>query len=125
MNSRPFDFSSATALVVGGASGLGRAIAEGLAAHGARVAVVARNLSKARGVADEIAERTGKAVESCAADLTDEGSVKGVGEFVENTFDGRLNIAVNSGGMNIRNTIDHVTLAEWETVQRTNITGAF
>jgi len=125
MNSRPFDFSSATALVVGGASGLGRAIAEGLAAHGARVSVVARNLSKARGVADEIAERTASAVEACSADLADEQSVKGLGAFVDKTFNGQLNIAVNSGGMNIRNTIDHITLTEWETVLRTNITGAF
>jgi NAD(P)-dependent dehydrogenase (short-subunit alcohol dehydrogenase family) len=45
--------------------------------------------------------------------------------FIEQAFDGRLNIVVNSGGINIRNAIDDITLAEFETVQRTNITGAF
>src|SRR6478672_7198267 len=75
MNSRPFDFSDATALVIGGASGLGRAIAEGLASHGAHVAIAARQLDKARAVAGEIATQTGGTVRACSADLTSEASV--------------------------------------------------
>ena len=125
MNTRPFDFGGATALVIGGASGLGRAIAVGLAAHGARVAVAARQLEKARTAADQIAGETGGAVEACSADLASEASVVALGSFIDQRFDGRLNIAVNSGGTNIRNPIDDISLAEFETVQRTNITGAF
>lgn len=125
MNNRPFDFSSATALVIGGASGLGRAMAEGLASHGARVAIAARQLDKACTIADQIAQQTGGAVDACSADLTNESSVAALGAFIEKTFGGRLNIAVNSGGTNIRNPIDEITLAEFEAVQRTNITGAF
>jgi NAD(P)-dependent dehydrogenase (short-subunit alcohol dehydrogenase family) len=125
MNKRPFDFSDATALVIGGASGLGRAIAEGLAAHGARVAVAARQLEKARSVADQIAEQTCRAVDACTVDLASEASVTAVGSFIDKTFGGQLNIAVNSGGINIRNSIDDISLAEFETVQRTNVTGAF
>jgi NAD(P)-dependent dehydrogenase (short-subunit alcohol dehydrogenase family) len=125
MNSRPFDFSGATALVIGGASGLGRAIAEGLAAHGARVVVAARQLAKARAVSEEIARETGGVVDACSADLTNEPSVRALATFIDDTLRGQLNIAVNSGGMNIRNAIDDISLAEFETVQRTNITGAF
>jgi NAD(P)-dependent dehydrogenase (short-subunit alcohol dehydrogenase family) len=125
MNNRPFDFSGATALVIGGASGLGRAIAEGLAAHGAHVAVAARQLAKAQAVADEIAQQTGGTVDACSADLANEPSVTALGAFIDETFHGHLNIAVNSGGTNIRNAIDDISLAEFETVQRTNITGAF
>jgi NAD(P)-dependent dehydrogenase (short-subunit alcohol dehydrogenase family) len=125
MNNRPFDFSGATALVIGGASGLGRAIAESLASHGAHVAIAARQLDKARRVAGEIATQTGGAVSACSADLTSEASVAALGAFIENTFGSHLNIAVNSGGTNIRNPIDGISLAEFETVQRTNITGAF
>src|SRR5262245_54490133 len=125
MSDRPFDFSGATALIIGGASGLGRAIAEALAAHGARVAIAARRLEKARGVADEIARQTDAAVDACSADLASEPSVTRLGAFIDGTFGGRLNIAVNSGGTNIRNRIGDISLAEFETVQRTNITGAF
>ncbi len=125
MNSRPFDFSGATALVIGGASGLGRAIAEGLAGHGARVAIAARQLEKARVAADQIAQLTGGAVDACSADLASEASVVALGGFIDETFGGQLNIAVNSGGTNIRNPIDQISLAEFEAVQRTNITGAF
>src|SRR5579864_3038725 len=42
----PFDFSGATAVVVGGATGLGQAMAEGLAVHGATVCVVSRSEQK-------------------------------------------------------------------------------
>jgi NAD(P)-dependent dehydrogenase (short-subunit alcohol dehydrogenase family) len=125
MNIRPFDFAGATALVVGGASGLGRAMAEGLAAHGARVVVVARDLSKARTAAEAIGARTGAQMEACAADLASEASVVALGEAVDRLLDGRLNIAVNAAGINVRNPIDKIALSEWEAVQRTNSTGAF
>src|SRR5512146_1558574 len=107
MNDRPFDFSGATALVIGGASGLGRAIAESLVSHGARVAIAARQLEKARGVAYQIAQQMGAVVDACSADLTSEPSVIALGAFIDETFGGQLNIAVNSGGTNIRNPIDH------------------
>src|SRR5512145_1203274 len=62
---RPFDFGGATALVVGGASGLGRAMAETLAQHGASVCITARSEDKARAVAEEISTRAGGRCESC------------------------------------------------------------
>jgi len=121
----PFDFSGATALVVGGASGLGRAIAEGLAVHGARVSIVARTSDKAERAAEQIARTTGRDCLTSIVDVASESSIERLGAFVDETFDGRLNIAVNSSGINIRNPIDRISLAEWESVQRVNITGAF
>jgi len=70
----PFDFTGATALVVGGATGLGQAMAEALAAHGATVCVVSRSEDKARAAAKAIATKTDGNCSSLAADLSDEGN---------------------------------------------------
>ena len=95
---RPFDFRGATALVVGGASGLGRAMAESLAQHGASVCIAARTEEKARTIAADISARAGGRCESCAVDLAAEASVQALGATVDRLFGGRLNIAVNSRG---------------------------
>jgi NAD(P)-dependent dehydrogenase (short-subunit alcohol dehydrogenase family) len=121
----PFDFSGASALVVGGASGLGRAMADGLAAHGARLAIAARTGEKARRAAGELAERTGTTCFPLTADLASEESVLQLGEEVDRLFEGRLNVAVNCAGINIRNPIEQISLPEWESIQRVNITGSF
>jgi NAD(P)-dependent dehydrogenase (short-subunit alcohol dehydrogenase family) len=121
----PFNFSGSTAVVVGGASGLGRAMAEGLATHGARVCIVARREEKAQRAVDEIMALGGGTCVAAAADLESEAAVTALGDALDRAFDGRVNIAVNSAGINIRNPIDQVALAEWETVQRVNATGAF
>jgi NAD(P)-dependent dehydrogenase (short-subunit alcohol dehydrogenase family) len=122
---RPFDFRGATALVVGGASGLGRAMAESLAQHGASVCIAARTEEKARTIAAEISARAGAPCESCAADLAAEESVQALGATVDRLFGGRLNIAVNSAGVNVRNRIEAISLDEWSAIQRVNSTGAF
>jgi len=121
----PFDFSGATAVVVGGASGLGLAMAEGLAAHGASVCVVSRSEDKARAAAKAIAERTDGLCSALAADLADETSVRKLAINLSLWFDGGLNIAVNCAGINVRNPIEKISLAEFESVQRVNVTGAF
>jgi NAD(P)-dependent dehydrogenase (short-subunit alcohol dehydrogenase family) len=120
-----FDFSGATAAVVGGASGLGYAMAEALAAHGCRVCIVARAEERARAAAARVRAETGVSCLSAAADLASEPSVVGLGATLERMFEGKLNIAVNSAGMNVRNPIDRIALDEWEAVQRVNSTGAF
>ena len=125
MSQEPFDFTGATAVVVGGASGLGSAMAEGLSSHGASVCIVARSEEKARQAAEVVAVRSKGRCLACAADLTSEASVAALGDAVDRMFDGTLNIAVNCAGINVRNPIDGISLAEWESVQRVNSTGAF
>ena len=121
----PFDFTGATALVVGGATGLGQAMAEGLAAHGATVCIVSRSEDKARAAAQTIATKTDGNCSSLAADVSDEASVKRLAVNLDRWFDGGLNIAVNAAGINVRNAIEKISLAEFESIQRVNVTGAF
>jgi gluconate 5-dehydrogenase len=122
---RPFDFSGAAAVVVGGASGLGRAMAESLAAHGARVCIVARNAGKAAAAAEHIASTTGGRCEAAAVDVAVESSVIALGESLDRLFGGSVNIAINCAGINVRHLIQDISLDEFESVQRVNITGAF
>lgn len=124
-NSGHFDFRDATALLAGGASGLGLAMAEGLLAHGARVGIVSRTENKVQARAQELAERFAGRCFGVSADLADEGSLGRLIEQVGERFNGALNIAVNSAGINIRNPIEKVSLEEWESVQRANSTGGF
>lgn len=121
----PFDFRDTTALVVGGSTGLGFAMAEGLLAHGGRVCITSRSEKTARARAAELAERFDGRCCGFSVDVGDEGSVARLMESVAGTFGGALNIAVNSAGTNIRNPIEKVSLEEWNAVQRVNSTGGF
>ncbi|MGI9433121.1 MAG: SDR family NAD(P)-dependent oxidoreductase [Myxococcota bacterium] len=80
-----------TALVVGGSSGFGRAIAERFLAEGARVMIAARREDLLREAAEEI----GASAHPC--DLTSDAAVRATVEACRNEF-GRLDIAVNSAG---------------------------
>lgn len=121
----PFDFSAATAVVLGGATGLGRAMAEGLAARGATVCVVSRSEDKARAAAEAIAAQGAGRCWPCAADASSEASIDRLRDTLSARYDGKLNIAINSAGINTRNPIEKISLAEFESIQRVNITGAF
>jgi NAD(P)-dependent dehydrogenase (short-subunit alcohol dehydrogenase family) len=122
---QPFDFSGSTAVVLGGASGLGLALAEGLAAHGAAVCITSRYESKVQTAASELAARFPGRCHGSIADATSERSMEDLRDAVRKAFGGALNIAVNSAGIVARNAIEDTTLEEWEGVQRANITGAF
>jgi NAD(P)-dependent dehydrogenase (short-subunit alcohol dehydrogenase family) len=121
----PFDFAGATAVVIGGSTGLGRAMAEALSAHGASVCIVARTEAKACAAATELGEAGERPTMYAAADLTSEESVAALGESLDRRFRAGVNIAVNCAGITIRNPIGEVMLAEWESIQRVNSTGAF
>ncbi len=122
---KPFDFSDATAVVLGGAAGLGRAMAEGLAAHGATVCIVSRSADKAKEAADAIASQFDGRCWPCAADVASEASIERLRDTLSERFAGRVNIAINSAGINTRNPVEKIALEEWESIQRVNVTGAF
>src|SRR5260221_717360 len=123
--SRPFDFTGATAVVLGGATGLGLAMAEGLAAHGASVCIASRSDERACSAATTLTERFGTPCHGYAADAASEDALNRLRDHVADLFGGRVNIAIYSAGINVRNPIDQISLGEFEAVQRVNITGAF
>ena len=111
------------AVVTGASKGLGKQIAESLAAAGATVAMVARNGDQLKGAAEGIQARGG-AAEWLAADVSDENAVAGVAEQVIGKL-GVCDILVNNAGINNRKPVEDFTLAEWNHVIGVNLTGAF
>ena len=119
----PFDLTGRTAVVTGGGSGLGFAIARGLAQAGARVVINGRNRAKLDAAAAKLVA-DGHAVSVTAFDVTDEAAVNAgmadIGRAV-----GAVDILVNNAAVNIRKPFDEYTLAEWRALQEANFDGPF
>ena len=108
--------SDRTAVVVGGASGIGRAVAHALAADNCRVTVADRNAEGARTVAAELGEpHTAATVE-----VTDEASVRALFEHA-----GALDVVVNTAGYSGVGLITDLAVEDFRSVIDVCLTGAF
>jgi len=117
------DLSGQVALVTGASQGLGRAIAETLAANGATVALVARSADKLAEVASGI-RAAGGAAEAFPCDVQ-------LGEAIQQVVDavveklGGLDILVNNAGVTRDTLLPRMSDEEWDTVVTTNLRGPF
>jgi NAD(P)-dependent dehydrogenase (short-subunit alcohol dehydrogenase family) len=118
-----FDLSGRVALITGGGSGLGRAIGLGFARFGASVAVVDINPERAEKVAAEI-RGTGRRAEPHVVDVTDADAVAKMVAAVRAQF-GRIDICVNSAGINVRKPALEMSPEEFRRVLETNLTGSW
>jgi 3-oxoacyl-[acyl-carrier protein] reductase len=105
------------ALVTGGSTGIGRAIAQKLAASGARVAVTGRDKDKLTATAQALG------VFPIQADVSKEADVQRTFREVLATF-GDLDILVNNAGSGVFKNLVDFDLASFESVLATNVTGA-
>jgi 2-deoxy-D-gluconate 3-dehydrogenase len=118
-----FDLRGKVAVVTGGNGGIGLGMARGLAEAGADIAIVGRNEAKSIAAAADLAKLGIKAV-SVVADVTDPSAVASMIELVGREL-GRLDILVNNAGINIRKPPHELSLEEWDSVIKTNLTSAF
>ncbi len=109
------------AVVVGGTSGLGRAIAVGLARAGAKTVPAGRRGELVREVCDEITQGGGKAF-ARTADVADRGSIDALRDAVLERFGG-VDILVNAAGRTARRPTTEVSEEEWASIMDTNLTG--
>jgi gluconate 5-dehydrogenase len=118
-----FDLTARTALVTGSSRGLGRAIAEGLAASGATVVLNGVNTDRLSAVAAEM-RAAGYRVQEASFDVTDEAAI--LAAFARLDADGiAVDILVNNAGIQLRKPMIDLSTAEWRKVVDTNLTSAF
>lgn len=115
------DLTSKTAVVIGGTSGIGLAIAKGLAAAGANVVAAGRRGELAKSVATEIERAGGKAL-GHAVEVTNRESLEALLTAATTKF-GSVEILVNSAGTTKRTPSLQVPDDEWDHIMETNLTG--
>ena len=115
------DLTNRVAVVVGGTSGIGRAIALGLAEAGADVVPTGRREKEGRAVAKEVEQR-GRRSMAVISDVGDADSIQKLADAVIEKF-GKVDILVNAAGRTIRRPTLEVSDEEWEGILDTNLTG--
>jgi len=118
-----FRLDGRAAVVIGGAGGLGSAMARGLAEAGAAVAVADADAGQARRVAEAIGKAGGRA-RPAAVDVADRGSVERMADEVERAL-GPVEVLVNCAGVTHRSPAADFPEAEWHRVIAVNLTGVF
>lgn len=118
-----FKLEGKLAIVTGGARGLGRSMAAGLAEAGANIVIVDLNYQQARQAAEEIAE-TGVRTLACQADVTDQEQLKKMLAAVLENFAG-IDILVNNAGICKHVAAEEMSPQDWQAVVNVNLTGVF
>lgn len=116
-----FDLTGMTALVTGASGGIGSAIAKGLAAQGARLALSGSNVDKLNAFAAEL----GGDQVCVPCNLSDSASVDALVPQAVEALGGKLDILVNNAGVTRDNLILRMKDEEWEDVIRINLEAAF
>ncbi|KPC64603.1 SDR family oxidoreductase [Streptomyces chattanoogensis] len=116
------NLSGRTAVVTGAASGMGEATARLLAAHGARVALLARRGDRLTELTEKIAADGGQAL-AVQVDVTDRESITQATQHIHRAY-GQADLVVNSAGVMLPNPIAEGRDDEWARMIDTNLTGA-
>ena len=115
----PFDLSGEVALVTGGGSGIGLAIAESMVAAGAQVILMGRREGPIR----EAAARLGKQASYLVHDVTQLGADSNLAELAAEKF-GPISVLVNNAGVHLKKPALEISEAEFQTVLATHVLGS-
>ena len=121
---KQFDLSGKAAIITGGSKGLGLAMAAGLASAGANVMLVNRNAEEGAQAAKELSDDFGIKAISFAADITNEAQSEAMAKAAMDAF-GRIDILINSAGINIRGAIDELSFDDFRKVLDVNVNGTW
>lgn len=119
-----FDMSGRAAVITGGSKGLGLAMAAGLASAGANVMLVSRNAGEGAVAAKKIEEEYGTKAIAYGADVTSEAQMEAMAKAAQEAF-GRIDVLINSAGINIRGPIDELSYDDFKQVMDINVNGTW
>ncbi|MEV0083683.1 SDR family oxidoreductase [Saccharopolyspora sp. NPDC050642] len=120
-----FDLTGRVALVTGSSRGIGLSIAEGLADAGATIVLNGVDPVRLEATREVLAQRFGDdRVEARAFDVVDEDAVAAAVESIESEV-GAIDVLVNNAGIQHREPLVEVSLADWQRVIDIDLTGAF
>lgn len=119
-----FSLEGRKAIVTGGSRGIGRALAEGLAAHGADIAIVVRStVDRAEALAKEI-RASGRDAMVVQADVSNEADVQRMADEVVTKW-GRIDILINNAGVVFPANAEDCSLETWRATMAVNLDGVF
>lgn len=121
---KQFDLNGRVAIITGGSKGLGLAMAAGLASAGASIMLVNRTATEGETAARQLSELYGVKAISFSADICNQQQTEAMAKTAMEKF-GRIDILINSAGINIRGAIDEVTLEDFNKVMNVNVTGTW
>jgi len=120
-----FDLTGKVAIISGGATGIGRGIADGLAEAGADIVIAARRLENCETACREISEKTQAKTFPCRCDITDTNEIELLADDVMKKF-GHIDILVNNSGVGgSEKPILEMSENDWDSVIDTNLKGIF
>jgi len=116
---------NAIALVTGGGTGIGRAIAKALGLAGFKVVISGRRADVLEKAAHELSEETGAEFLAISADVSDPSSVRSLFDMIADRY-GRLDLLVNNAGMGLPAVpMEELSFEQWNAIVGANLTGAF
>jgi len=117
-------FVDQVAVITGAGRGIGQAIAERLAAEGARIAVVSRTMENAQKTADQLNQQKPETALAYAVDVANGEAVADLCSEVLKTF-GKVHVLVNNAGITRDRLSMRMAEEDWDQVLDTNLKGAF
>jgi gluconate 5-dehydrogenase len=120
MFERLFSLAGRSALVTGGSKGLGKAMARGLAEHGADVMISSRHENELAAAANEIRDGATGRVEYAVADMTDPRQTAKLAETATARL-GKIDIVINNAGSNVPQPLDETTDEAWDQIMELNL----
>jgi gluconate 5-dehydrogenase len=119
-----FDLSGRLAIITGGSKGLGLAIGAGLASAGANLILVSRNQDEGEAAAASITAEYEVEASAMGADVTSQRQMEKLTETVMGKYR-RIDILINSAGINIRGAIDELSYDDFKKVMEVNVDGTW
>jgi 3-oxoacyl-[acyl-carrier protein] reductase len=117
-------FVDQVAVITGAGRGIGQAIAQRLAAEGARIAAVSRTMENAQKTADQLNQQKSETALAYAVDVADGEAVAGLCSQILKTF-GKVHVLVNNAGITRDRLSMRMAEQDWDQVLDTNLKGAF